>query len=107
MTKTLLALICVIVLRADGASHRNYLPGTVWRVSHELGSRQYEYEINDETPAYVYISRSSKEIRVTPKTKVMFAIEGKSLYIIDENGKSQKTSYLRKVKLQPPPPPVF
>jgi len=69
--------------------------------------RLYECEVIDEPSVYAYISTSSKTIRVTARTKVMFAIEGKSLYIIDENGESHETTYVRKEPLPPPPPVVF
>jgi hypothetical protein len=55
----------------------------------------YEYDIIDEPPAFACIRASSKEIPATTKAKVMLPIDGKSLYIIDENGKSQKATYLR------------
>jgi hypothetical protein len=81
-----------------------YCPGTLWEVSHEPESHRYKYVIIDGP--YAYISRSSKEMRLTTRAKIMYTIEGRSLYIIDENGKSQKTRYLRKDRLKPPPPPV-
>lgn len=104
MTKPLLGLICAIALQADAPADLSYHRGTLWKVTYETQSRQYQYHIVDDQ--FRYFGASSKELRVTERSYVMFAIEGESLYLIDEAGERKTIIFLRKERLPPPPPPV-
>jgi len=77
-------------LIVQGRPIDRYLRGELTEIMNPSRNR-YEYTILTKVDGYT--GRSSKPIRVTKGSEVRFTIHGRSLYIIDMDGKTQRLRY--------------
>src|SRR5207245_5161732 len=77
-------------LIVQGRPIDRYLRGELTEIMNPSRNR-YEYTILTKEDGYT--GRSSKPIRVTKGSEVRFTIHGRSLYIIDMDGKTQRLRY--------------
>ena len=99
--RALIPLILVAALPINAADERKWHVGLLLDVA-RVG-KQYEYRIiigNDR-----FTGRSPQALRLTPRTNVKFAIQGKKIYVVDENGETKELRYMLQELMPPPPPP--
>jgi hypothetical protein len=96
-------IVAAIALLVQNPRIDDYQTGELVRAISPQGKRYYEYRINVDGDGYM--GRSSKPVLVTKGSKVKFTIRGRSLYIIDTNGKVHKLRYVIQYLIPPPPPP--
>ena len=63
----------------------------------------YYYAIATESDRFV--GRSPRKLKLVENSTVKFSISGDSLYVVDKDGKTQRTRYYMQELLPPPPPP--
>ena len=105
MVRVFAVLIFLAALTKD-APGRSFETGTVVWNGPNPQTRRYELHIIDAATPYAYIAISPKKLNLTVNAKVMFALEGKFLYVVDGAGRTPKTQFVQKLPLPPVPPPV-
>jgi hypothetical protein len=94
-------LFGVAMLSAQGPPRERYHAGKLIKISASEGNYSYTIETSEDG----YMCKSSQQLRLTQGSQVQFVVEGRSLFIIDEDGKPQETSYQLQYLRPPPPPP--
>jgi hypothetical protein len=97
------ALVVTLLLSLDSGSatdRKNWHDGEVVDVVRVGKSYEYRILAGDDR----YVARSGTELRVKPGKQVKFAVSGRNIYVIDEDGTTRQLRFLR-VGLMPPPPP--
>jgi negative regulator of sigma E activity len=94
-------MILIAGLQIKAADERKWHVGLLVDVT-RVG-KQYDYRliIGDDR----FTGRSSQPLRLTPRTKVKFAIQGKKIYVVDENGETKELRYMLQELMPPAPPP--
>jgi hypothetical protein len=92
----LLACLCLAVY-AQGPAPEKYHTGKLLKISNSGSTYSYKIGILENG----FTGTSPNAIRVTQGSEVRFALQGNSMYIIDNDGKPQETTLL-----EPPSPPA-
>jgi hypothetical protein len=97
--KITLFCFCVALL-AQGPPPESYRLGKLVAIDARVEVPRYEYTVwNGVDDAFTGASPSPIGVQLNHKVK--YAIKGRSLYIIDESGKSYETNYFKQEEMVP------
>jgi hypothetical protein len=97
----LILLILIAALPTNAGDERKWHVGLLHDVA-RVG-KQYNYRIIVGSGRFT--GRSPQPLRLSPRRKVKFAIQGEKIYVVDENGETKELQYMLQELMPPPPPP--
>jgi hypothetical protein len=89
MRAILFALICAASLLAQGPPAEKYKSIKVTKIVNEPTITEYHYRLGFE-----WVATCSTPINVEEGSEVKYAIEGRSLYIVDGDGKTHECQWM-------------
>jgi hypothetical protein len=98
MRAKVIFLFCSISLLAQAPSRESYRRGELIEIDLRPEISRYEYTLwNGVGDAFAGVSTTSIPVRL--RHKVKYAIQGRSLYIIDNSGNVHETSYVKQMEV--------